>query len=137
VKFKTLEDLEVYKAAREFRKKIYKVIDRLPVKEKYSLADQMRRAAISLTNNIAEGYGRYHYKENMQFCRQSRGSLFELIDDLNICVDEEYLPSDAVGELKAEAGHVHKLLNGYISYLKRRKEEGVIQSETFDQEGPE
>lgn len=120
--FKTFEDLEVYRAAREFRRKIYKLIRQLPAEEKYSLREQMRRAAISLTNNIAEGYGRYHYKENIQFCRQARGSLCELIDDLNICNDERYFAEDAMDQLKSEASHVHKLLNGYIAYLRRRKE---------------
>ena len=69
--FKTFEDLEVYKAAREFRKKIYKIyklIKGLPPEEKYNLADQMRRASLSLTNNIAEGHGRYHFQENLQYC---------------------------------------------------------------------
>jgi four helix bundle protein len=51
----------------------------------------MRRAALSLTNNIAEGHGRYFFQENIQFCRISRGSLMELIDDLNTCIDEKYL----------------------------------------------
>jgi len=120
--FKTFEDLEVYRPAREFRRKIYKLIRQLPAEEKYSLREQMRRAAISLTNNIAEGYGRYHYKENIQFCRQARGSLCELIDDLNICNDERYFAEDAMDQLKSEASHVHKLLNGYIAYLRRRKE---------------
>ena len=89
--YKTFEDLELYKAAREFRKAIYSLIKSLPDEEKFNLASQMRRAATSLTNNIAEGNGRYHYKESIQFCRQSRGSLAELIDDLNICIDEAYL----------------------------------------------
>ena len=114
MEFKTFEDLEVYKAAREFRKRIYKLVRRLPNEEKYCLADQMRRAAISLTNNIAEGYGRYHYKENIQYCRQSRGSLCELIDDLKLCIDEEYFREDSLNELKSKASHVHKLLNGAI-----------------------
>ena len=122
MEFKTFEDLEVYKAAREFRKKIYKLIKKLPEEEKFNLVGQMRRAAISLTNNIAEGYGRYHYQENIQFCRQSRGSLCELLDDLNICIDEEYFPRDFLQELKSEGAFVHKLLNGYIAYLRRRKQ---------------
>src|SRR3972149_11014699 len=78
----TFEDLDVYQLAREFRNKIYDVVKKLPEKERYNLAGQMRRAAVSLTNNIAEGYGRFHYQENIQFCRQARGSLNELIDDL-------------------------------------------------------
>ena len=81
----------------------------------------MRRAALSLTNNIAEGHGRYHFQENIQFCRVSRGSLMELIDDLNICIDEEYFPLDYLEELKVEGYRINKMLNGYIAYLKKRK----------------
>jgi four helix bundle protein len=122
--YKTFEDLEVYKAAREFRKKIYKLIKGLPPEEKYNLGDQMRRASLSLTNNIAEGHGRYHFQENIQFCRVSRGSLMELIDDLNTCIDEEYYALDYLEELKAEGYTVNKILNGYIAYLKKRQSGG-------------
>lgn len=61
--FKTFEDLEVYKSAREFRKAMYAVTRRLPDFEKYDLGSQIRRAALSLTNNIAEGHGRFHYPD--------------------------------------------------------------------------
>ena len=123
--YKSFEELEVYKAAREFRKKIYKLIRGLPPQEKYNLGDQMRRASLSLTNNIAEGHGRYHFQENIQFCRISRGSLMELIDDLNTCIDEKYFPHGFLEELKAEGHTVNKMLNGYIAYLKKRKAEGL------------
>ncbi|MDD5326916.1 MAG: four helix bundle protein [Phycisphaerae bacterium] len=79
MEYGTFEDLEIYKSAREYRKKIYSLAKQLPEFEKYNLANQMRRAAVSLTNNIAEGHGRFHYQENIQFLRQSRGSLEELI----------------------------------------------------------
>ena len=119
--YKSFEDLEVYKAAREFRKKVYKLIKRLPSEEKYNLGDQMRRASLSLTNNIGEGHGRFFYQENIQFCRISRGSLMELIDDLNTCIDEKYFPLDYLYELKNEGYRINKMLNGYIAYLKKRK----------------
>jgi four helix bundle protein len=122
--YKSFEDLEAYKAAREFRKKIYKLIKGLPPEEKYNLGDQMRRASLSLTNNIAEGHGRYHFQENIQFCRVSRGSLMELIYDLNTCIDEEYYALDYLEELKAEGYTVNKILNGYIAYLKKRQSGG-------------
>ena len=121
--YKSFEDLEVYKAAREFRKKIYQLIKELPAEEKYNLAGQMRRAAISLTNNIAEGHGRYHFQENIQFCRVSRGSLMELIDDLNVCIDEKYSSIDYLEELREEGYRINKMLNGYIAYLKKRRNE--------------
>ena len=121
--YKSFEDLEVYKAAREFRKKIYQLIKELPPEEKYNLGGQMRRASLSLTNNIAEGHGRYNYQENIQFCRISRGSLMELVDDLSVCIDEKYFSKEYIDELKEEAYRINKMLNGYIAYLKKRKSE--------------
>ena len=121
--YKSFEELEVYKAAREFRKKIYRLIKKLPLEEKYNLGDQMRRASLSLTNNLGEGHGRYHFQENIQFCRISRGSLMELIDDLNTCIDEKYFPQDYLEELKKEGYRINKMLNGYIAYLQKRKNE--------------
>jgi len=120
--YRSFEDLELYKAAREFRKAIYAMIKKLPDSEKFNLISQMRRAATSLTNNIAEGNGRYHYQESIQFCRQARGSLAELIDDLNICIDEKYFPEKEMNELKLKAHEINKILNGFIAYLKKRKE---------------
>jgi four helix bundle protein len=98
-----LEDLDVYKLAREFRKKMYALVKKLPEIEKFNLALQIRKAALSLTNNIAEGHGRYHYQENIQFCRQARGSLEELIDDLNVGIDEKYFPKEFLDDLKKES----------------------------------
>jgi four helix bundle protein len=121
--YKSFEDLEVYKAAREYRKKMYKLAKELPAEEKYNLAGQMRRASLSLTNNIAEGHGRYFFQESIQFCKISRGSLMELIDDLNTCIDEGYFPRDYLEELKEEGYRINKMINGYIAYLKRRKVE--------------
>ncbi|PYI88881.1 MAG: hypothetical protein DMF03_09245 [Verrucomicrobia bacterium] len=92
--FQTFEDLGVYRTAREFRKAMYALTRRLPGSEKYDLASQIRRAAVSLTNNIAEGHGRFHYPDQIRFILHSRGSLEELVDDLNICSDENYLPAD-------------------------------------------
>jgi four helix bundle protein len=117
-----LDDFELYKAAREFRKKVYKLIKKLPEEEKFALSPQMRRAAISITNNIAEGHGRWHWQENMQFCRISRGSVEEVIDDLNICIDEEYFPETELENLKSEAYNLIEKINSYISYLKKLKE---------------
>ena len=119
--FRTFEDLEVYKKARLFRKAMYGVTRRLPEFEKYELASQIRRAAVSLTNNIAEGHGRFHYLEQLKFLFQARGSLQELIDNLNVCEDECYLPGPEVGALKEQAKEVQRLIGGYARYLRERK----------------
>ena len=115
------EKLDVYKLAQEYRKKIYKLTYKLPPEEQYNLVIQMRKAALSLTNNIAEGHGRYNYQENIQFLRMSRGSLEELIDDLNVCLDENYADKGYIENLKQEGYTLLKKLSGYIKYLRGRK----------------
>src|SRR6266403_2721736 len=119
--FRTFEDLEVYKAGRKFRKKMYGVARRLPDFEKFGLASQIRRAAVSLTNNMAEGHGRYHFADQVRFFLGSRGSLQESVDDINVCNDEKYLEGDEITELKREAWRVLGLINGYLRYLRDRK----------------
>lgn len=115
----TFEDLEVYTVAREFRKAMYRVAKNLPEIEKFGLASQIRRAAVSLTNNIAEGHGRYHYLDQVKFTLQSRGSLEELVDDLNICEEEQYLTGKQVIALKEQGWRVRQLIDGYIRYLRQ------------------
>jgi four helix bundle protein len=119
-----LDDFELYKIAREFRKRVYRLIKQLPPEEKYALAGQMRRAALSVTNNIAEGHGRWHYQENIQYCRMSRGSIDELIDDFNTCQDESYGDQAVVAQLKTDAYELIRRVNGYIAYLRKTKQGG-------------
>jgi four helix bundle protein len=133
--FRTFEDLEVYKKARQFRTAMYGVTRRLPSFQKYELASQIRRAAVSLTNDIAEGHGRFHYLEQLKFLFQARGSLQELIDDLNVCEDENYLPEPEVGRLKGQAKEVQRLISGYARYLRSRKfGSGLTVREIADEE---
>jgi four helix bundle protein len=117
-KFRTFEDLECYQVAREFRKAMYDVSRRVPAFEKFELASQIRRAAVSLTNNIAEGHGRWHYLDHIKFALHSRGSLEELIDDLNVCEDEKYLPLPEIQKLKDDGWRLLRLINGYLRHLR-------------------
>ncbi|TET46139.1 four helix bundle protein [candidate division TA06 bacterium] len=98
---------------------MYELTRKLPKEEEYNLVGQMKRAAVSLTNNIAEGYGRYRFKENIQFCRHSRGSLFELIDDLNLYRDEPYISLDEYQSFRNDAFCLLKVLNAYIDSTKK------------------
>jgi four helix bundle protein len=118
--YQTFEDLEVYQVARGFRKMMYQVAKRLPDHEKFGLVCQIRRAALSLTNNIAEGHGRFHYLDQIKFLLQARGSLEELMDDVNTCHDEQYLETREIEGLNEQASRVHKLINGYIRFLRSR-----------------
>ena len=100
---------------------MYAAVRKLPDFEKYELGRQIRRAAVSLTNNVAEGHGRYHYLDEIRFQIQSRRSLAELLDDLNVCQDEDYLSRAEIVELKEQARKAQRLINGYIRFLRSRK----------------
>ena len=78
------------------------------------------QASISLTNNMAEGHGRYHYPDQIRFFLHSRGSLEEMVDDLNVCLDENYISDGEVAKLKGQASGVLLLINGYLRYLRGR-----------------
>ncbi|MEJ2637478.1 MAG: four helix bundle protein, partial [Calditrichia bacterium] len=105
--------------AREVRKSLYQIARTLPDFEKYALANQIRRAAVSITANIAEGYGRFHYQENIQFCRQGRASLYECEDHLITCLDENYITEECHNNTLDQIVEARKILDGYIKYLQK------------------
>ena len=114
-------DIEAWKLARKLRGDIYDIIKRLPSEEKFDLGSQMRRAAVSCTANIAEGYGRFHYQENIQFCRISRGSMYETQDHLITCIDNEYISKEVYDKILELSMNAIKVLDGYIRYLKKKQ----------------
>lgn len=113
----SFEDLECWKICTDLRRFISTITKNFPLEEKYILKSQMLRASRSVTNNIAEGYGRFHFKENAQFCRQSRGSLYELKDHLIIALDEQYISKEDYGVAMEKFLKCITLINGYINYL--------------------
>lgn len=118
-----ITDLEVWKKAIVFRNEISKLSKSFPIEEKYKLVDQIIRSSRSISANIAEGHGRFHFQENIQFCRTARGSLLETFDHLTVALDEGYLSEDNFIIYNAQYEELIKMLNGYITYLKKRKEE--------------
>jgi four helix bundle protein len=119
--FQTFEDLEVWKKSRDLRIFVKKLTLKFPNEEKYVLGNQVLRSSRSIGNNIAEGYGRYFYQENIQFCRIARGSLEETLDHLIIAFDEGYISTQDLTDFRSLHNDCLKLLNGYISYLKKAK----------------
>jgi len=91
-----------------------------PANEKYRLVDQLIGAARSVSANIVEGHGRYHYQENSQFCRIARSSLVECFDHLNCSLDEFFITDEPFKIRDLKYDELHKMLNGYISYLKKK-----------------
>jgi four helix bundle protein len=118
----SFKELEVWKACRELRILIWKIVKTFPPEEKYRLTDQMIRASRSATTQIAEGYGRFHFQENIQFCRISRGSLFELIDHLTVALDSEYINDQEYENLDQKTVKCIQILNRYINYLVKAKD---------------
>jgi len=121
--FKSFEELGCWKEARKLR--IYvknSLITNIPNSEKFALIDQIKRSSRSVGNNIAEGYGRFHFQENIQFCRIARGSLFETLDHGIIALDEGYISEEILMELRTIHNKTLLILNGYIKYLKNQKE---------------
>jgi four helix bundle protein len=119
--YRTFEDVKAWQIGREFRKKIYEITKRFPKSELYCLLSQIRRAAVSITSNIAEGYGRYSFQENTQFCRISRGSVNEVLDQLYVALDEKYITQEEFDNLYKLGREVEHAINGYINFLNSQK----------------
>ena len=115
------EELEVWKECRNLRIQVSIVVKTFPVEKKYRMIDQLIRASRSITANIAEGHGRYHYQENIQFCRQARGSLSETLDHFICAFDEKYISTDQLNIFRNQYYLCLKILNGYIAYLQKMK----------------
>lgn len=114
-------DLDVWKKSRELVSKTYDVLKNFPELEKYALTSQIRRAAISIPSNIAEGIGRQHDNERIQFLYIARGSLYELETQLFLSSDQDYLEEDNLNSLLDLITECKKLIHGYVNYLKRNK----------------
>jgi four helix bundle protein len=104
---------------------MYKLAGKLPNFERLALASQIRRAAVFLTANIAEGFGRFGYQETAQFCRQAPGSLYELREHLTTCVDEGYITSEEDARIEQLAHSGGRLLNGYLRSTLALKREAA------------
>lgn len=120
-KIRTFEDLRVWQLARKIRNEVFELVKVFPSEEKYRLTDQMIRSSRSISDNISEGYGRFHYQENIQYCRQGRGSAYELKNQINTALDCKYIDESRYQYHKNQIIECIQLLNGYIRYLKNAK----------------
>lgn len=111
--------LEVWKRSRELKIKIFELIKQFPNEEKYRLSDQIVRSARSISANIAEGHGRFSYKDQLHFCIISRGSLTETLNHIIDAFDCKYISKQQLIELEQDLNELHKLLNGYISFIRK------------------
>lgn len=118
-----LERLDVWRKAKDFAVRVYReALPHLPPEEKWGMNQQLRRAAQSISANIAEGQGRFYYQENVRFCYIARGSLEETVSLLSLAYELDYIPKQTFAELVKDSNDLSKLVNGYIAYLKRAKQ---------------
>jgi four helix bundle protein len=100
---------------------IYELTLKFPVDERFGLTSQLRRAAVSITANIAEGFGRFSFQGHIQFCRQVRGSAFEVHDHLATALDQAYITKEVLPCANQLSQRVIQALNDYIRSAKNRQ----------------
>jgi four helix bundle protein len=115
----TYRDLEVWQSARRLVLEIYRSTANFPKEEMFGLKSQLRRAAVSVASNIAEGKGRFSDRELSQFLSISRGSVFEIETQIVIALDLGFLTTMQTEELMKRCGEVGRLLNGLIKAVRK------------------
>jgi four helix bundle protein len=120
-KIESFTDLIAWQKAHVLAVAVYKLTEIFPQKEVYSLTDQMRRSATSISSNIAEGFSRQSKKEKIQFYYTAKGSLTELQNQLLIARDVGYLAKELFSDIANQTVEVSKLINGLIKSMKKRQ----------------
>ncbi len=118
---KTFEDLEAWQVAHKFVLETYRIAKIFPKNELYGLVSQLRRAAVSITSNIAEGFSRYHYNDKIRFYHNARGSLSEVKNCLILSGDLGYTKKEECNNLLNSAERVLKMINGLIRSIEKQK----------------
>ena len=111
------KNLDTYKVAKEFTIYVYSLVKHYPAYEQYALCDQLRRAAISIPSNIAEGMGRMAVKERLHFMDIANGSLMEALCQLDISQSLDYISKEELGKAEELATHFSKVMSGLRKYL--------------------
>lgn len=114
--YKSYQELDVWKESRQIVKIVYEITKQFPKEEQFGLTNQIRRCSVSIPSNIAEGCGRNHAKDSIQFFYISRGSLFELETQLCLALDLNYIDEEVFKKMNNNIINCKKLLNGFINY---------------------
>jgi four helix bundle protein len=120
-KIRSFEDLEAWQVAHGLILEIYKITKRYPKDELYGIVSQLRRAALSITANIAEGFSRYHYNDKIRFYYIARGSVSEVRNCLILSKDLKYIAKEECKNLSDGMEKVSKLINGLIRSIEEQK----------------
>ncbi|MDQ3110835.1 MAG: four helix bundle protein [Bacteroidota bacterium] len=114
-----LDDLNVYKESMSIGEEVWEIVNRWDYFAKDTVGKQLVKSVDSISANISEGYGRFHYKENKQFCFYSRGSLTETSTWIQKAVNRKLIEKETGAELITKLERIHKMLNGYINSIGR------------------
>jgi four helix bundle protein len=115
---KDYTQLNVWQKARQLTGRVYELTRMFPKDELFALTNQMRRCAVSIPSNLAEGCGRNHTKDSLQFFFIARGSLYELETQLYLAFDQQYLAKDGLEEALVELIECRRMLSGFITYFQ-------------------
>jgi len=118
--YSSFEDLEVYKTTIKFTGQVYDLLKRSPLKEDFAMVDQVRRATISISNNISEGFERETDKELIRFLYFSKGSAGEIRNLFNLMEEVGYFKVEELVDYKKQVINISKQLANYIKYVKKR-----------------
>jgi four helix bundle protein len=113
-KIRSFRDLFAWQEGHKLVLQIYAATKRFPAEETYGLTSQMKRAAVSITSNISEGFGKKSYKDKLRYYVISHGSLLEIENQLAIANDLGYLPRTSFNDISHHSERVHKILNALI-----------------------
>lgn len=116
----SFEGLEVYEKVRALVSDVYRIQNQFPKEERFGLGDQLRRAAVSITANLAEGSGRQSLKEKIHFIEISYGSLMEVFCELQTACDLGYMTEEQLDNLRPQFTDIAKMLSGLRSSLEKR-----------------
>ena len=111
------EKLEVYNKAVDYIDCIYDLIESFPKEERFGLIDQLRRASVSISTNIAEGSGRYHKKDFTQFLRMARSSAYECVALLQVSLKRKYITEESYNDLYGRVAELTKMISGLVRSL--------------------
>lgn len=116
----SFEGLEVYEKSRALVSEVYRIQSQFPKEERFALGDQIRRAAVSITANLAEGSGRQSLKEKIHFIEISYGSLMEVFCELQTACDLGYMTDEQLNNIRPQFTDIAKMLSGLRSSLERK-----------------
>ncbi|HLF47705.1 MAG TPA: four helix bundle protein [Chitinophagaceae bacterium] len=119
-KNQSFTELEVWKKARILKNELTDLTKSFHQEEKYRLSDQIIRSSRSINSNMAEGHGRFTYKDQLHFCIQARGSLSETHNHLIDALDCRYFSQIQFDYFKKMIDEVGRLLNGYITFIRSK-----------------